>query len=176
MIVGYLGIVVPESKFYQGYFIKDELADRAAHVVRTFTGEFGGQDLPPFDDQVHRTIGMFQEMLGAEVTTKLHVPQEYVTLVGGLCATMVSAALGDTEYPEAVIGTMGYALRDIIKRDYFWVEGRQEKGGGTWTSVTPIYVSSVDEARKRLEALPVVRKIKRRLLASYVPEGQHRTH
>jgi hypothetical protein len=183
MEVGYLGIVVPDRKLWQGYFIKDDFAEQAAHMVKTIMGNeqlrTGSQVLSKQDDSILRTIELFEQALGVKVRSKLRViPDEYQSAVGTICATMVSALLGETEpeHPgEAVIGVCGYALREIIKRDYFWIEARRDSKG-TYTTLHPIYVSSIDEAREVINTLTVVRKIQRRLLAAYVPEGQHRIH
>lgn len=158
-VLGYLGIVVPERKFWQGYFIKDVFADSAS-------------------DALKRVMANEALRTGSRVITKLDIPDQYQSVLGGFCATAVAASLGEVESEhsaDSLIGACASVIRDIIKRDYFWIEGTPEPGG-IRTKITPIYVSSVEEAKKVIESLTIVRKINRRLLASYVPEGQMRIH
>ena len=142
--IGYLGVVVPDRDFWQGYFINDTFAERA-HALLV---------------EMRRNPELSN---GSKVITKFNLPDADQPLLGNLCGMIASAAMGETDYPETVIGVCGYAIRELIDRRFFWIDGRSEEDG-VRTSIMPIYVSTMNEARSYIDALPVVGKIKRRLV------------
>lgn len=155
--IGYLGVVVPDRDFWQGYFINDTFAERAHETLAEMRRN------PALRD-------------GSRVIAKLGIPDADQPILGNLCGVIASAALGETDYPETVIGVCGYAIRELIDRRFFWLDGRPEEGG-ILTTIMPIYVSTIDEARKYIDTLPIVGKMKRRLLIRHRyggAEPQHR--
>ena len=143
-IVGYLGVVVPDRDFWQGYFINDAFAERAHEMLA----------------EMRRNPELRN---GSKIIAKLSIPDADQPILGNLCGVIASAALGETDYPDTVIGVCSYAIYELINRRFFWLDGRPEEGG-IRTTIMPIYVSTLDEARDYINALPLVGKIKRRLL------------
>jgi hypothetical protein len=144
--VGYLGVIVPDVDFWQGYFINTAFAEAARDALAKIRN----------DATLRR---------GSVVLEELGIAAADQPVVGSLCATIVEAALDRVEHPQAVIGTCSYALRKIVGQDYFWIEGKVNDKG-VRTSIGLISVASISAARGVIDALPAVRQIKTRLLNS----------
>jgi len=143
--VGYFGIVIPASDFFQGYFIDDTFDEQAKDIVSRLRT----------DPRVKET----------QIRVALsNVPEGDQALLGGLCATLTAAAMGRTEYPNSILATCGFAVKLLIRRNYFWIEAAEEDAG-TRTTIEPMDVTSIDKARQHLGSLPAVLAIKTRLLA-----------
>lgn len=176
--IGYVGIVVPERNFWQAYYIIDDFAERAEATLARYRAEPAMVNASTVIERMGMNDAekaMLDIIAPGYVSTKLrHIPDADQPLLGGLCATMVSAALGEVEHAETIIGVLGYALHTLIQRKYYWIEAKLEPAG-TRTTISPIYVSTIDEAREAINSLPVVTKIKRRLVAEHSREGQNRS-
>jgi len=186
MRIGYLGVVVPAQNFWQGFYINDDMASEAETMLANLRANPPGASdvIQPYGDP---TLDHMRDILAKVGLTsnKFRLSDAEESLLGGLCATVVSAALvfgkrmglqAITEtvtmpHPESVIATCGYAIHSLINRDYFWIEGK-ETVGGTLTTVNPLYVSSVAEARDAINSLSLVTKIKRRLMAQQRAQDQ----
>jgi hypothetical protein len=164
---GYFGVVVPDRDFWQCFFVDDNYRESALDMIRRVRA-----------DKALAT--------GSKVISRLNIPISDQTLVGSFCATVVEAALAETGHytqtaidnPNGVIATVGYAIREVIGRPYFWIEARSTSAG-TFTTIQPIHVSTIEQARIFIDGMPIVRSIKRRLLRKMeqMPperEGQHR--
>jgi len=192
MQVGYFGVVVPKQDFWQGFHIDDRFASQAQSALTRMRADkqatTGTQVIEPFGADPHLV----------EAFAKLGVPIGLTpadqSLLGGFCASITTAALVlgqrmglqrittgmDMPQPEAIIGTLGFAIHTMIHRNFFYIEG-EEKGGGMRTVITPLAVSTANEARDTINALPVVTQIKRRLMASHqmaqaIPSDPRKMH
>lgn len=165
--IGYFGVVVPAKDFWQGFFIDDQWREGAT-------------------DAINRTRSHTTLAHASKVISRLDIPGDNQSLIGSFCAAIVEAALGETGHlietpisdPNAVLGIYGYAVCQLIGRQYFWIEATVADEG-TYTTIQPIAVSSIAQARTYIDKIPVVRQIKRRLLTKleHVPpqrEGQNR--
>jgi len=170
--VGYLGVVVPAEKHWQGYFIDDMFAEAGHNMLATARSDprLRSQVITKLEDDkisvmVHDMLALLggDPALRAKVSTRLNIDDADQPILGSLCATIAEAAMGRLDHPDAVIGACGYAIYEMINRKYFWIEAKRDENG-TATTITPIYVSSINEARDTINALPIVRKIKRRLM------------
>lgn len=165
--IGYFGVVVPDKDFWQGFFIDDNAQAEAMAAIERM--------------RAHPMLSNAGKLFGrADVS---HANQ---AIVGTCCATLVEAALAETghmsEVPvkkaNTILATYGYALCRIIDRPYFWIEGRSAEGG-VYTTIQPIHVSTISQARTYINNMPAVREIKRRLMRKLPTtpphrEGQHR--
>jgi hypothetical protein len=160
--IGYFGVIVPDKDFWQCFYIDDSFRDSAHDALRTVRSS--------------RTLAT-----GSKVISRLEIPEADQGVLGNFCAMLVEAALAASgqmtqtriAHPEAVLGNASYAVREIIDRPYFWIEGRFTEGG-TYTTIQPIYVSSIAQARTYIDKMPQVRQIKRRLLSKVQEVGPHR--
>lgn len=184
MQIGYLGVVVPAQNFWQGFYINDDMASEAEAMLANLRAN------PPGASEVIQPYGdpdPVRDMLAKVGLTsnKFRLSDADESLLGGFCATVTSAALvfgkrmglqdiSETvamPHPDSVVATCGYAIRSLINRDYFWIEGKPTVGG-MLTTINPLYVSSVTEARDAINSLSLVTKIKRRLMAQQRAQDQ----
>lgn len=154
--VGYLGVVIPDADFWQGYFIDDAFAKYASAAIDTMRGDErmskGGTVLAPLVD----------------------IPDADQPLVGNLCSIMVDTVLNHDD-DLSYIGLCGYAIRQLIGQNYFFIEGRQDDNG-VFSTIHILTTSSIEEAREAIGSSPQVTKIKMRMLRRLYgdDDGTHR--
>lgn len=152
--VGYLGVVIPDADFFQGYFIDDAYAENASHTIATMRGDEtmsrGGTTLTPIDD----------------------VPEADQPLIGNLCSIIVDSVVKPND--NLFIGSCGYAIRQLIGRDYFFIEGRPDEKG-IFSTINIVVANSIEEARAIIQSSPQVVKIKLRILRKVLgdDDGTH---
>ena len=191
MQVGYLGVVVPKQDFWQGFHIDDRFASQAQSALTRMRADrqatTGTQVIEPFgaDPSLVEAFAKLGMPIGLTPADQ--------SLLGGFCASITTAALVigqrmglalttdmDMPQPEAIVGTLGFAIHTMIHRNFFYIEG-EEKVGGMRTMITPLAVSTATEARDTINSLPVVTQIKRRLMARHqmaqaIPSNPRKMH
>ena len=191
MQVGYLGVVVPKQDFWQGFHIDDRFASQAQSALTRMRADrqatTGTQVIEPFgaDPSLVEAFAKLGMPIGLTPADQ--------SLLGGFCASITTAALVigqrmglalttdmDMPQPEAIVGTLGFAIHTMIRRNFFYIEG-EEKVGGMRTMITPLAVSTATEARDTINSLPVVTQIKRRLMARHqmaqaIPSNPRKMH
>lgn len=141
--VGYLGIVLPESNFWQGYFIDDEFAPEATKLLKELQS----------DKNYGSTV----------FSAEPHISATDQPVVGSLCGALVELAVAKH---YLAIGACAHAIRTLVKHDYFWIEGRSDTKG-VFSEFHLIDAPSIDTARDVINSLPAVLAIKIRLLQNF---------
>lgn len=137
--IGYCAVVVPASKFWQGYFIDRRLQPHARGLLDRAKGATGGM------------VQTIEPMSGVN-------EQE---ILGAMSAVLVEGAL---TMNMDIVGSASMALHLLTKQSFFMVIG-EKHAAGTKTTFKTLSASTISRARDLIDNDPIVRNIKREILA-----------